>query len=722
MSSYVSVRTRVAILEWVPEHTRPEAAKRPARPTPSFSSPPPLQLELLVIWLLLIGTVIATFFVQRHRVTALPPAAASMLLGVVAGFVLRVAGLPPFRFSPSTFFYGLLPPIVFASGFTLKTKGFFRNLGTITAFAVLGTALSTLVLGFSTYALYLVGIVRRKHLGPQPLIECMLYGALLSATDTVATLSVFGSVGATPPLLFHLVFGESVLNDAAAIVLFRTLAEFYVAPATRFLPFKIALRFAHVLLGSAATGVGVALGCAFVLKRFELAPDAVDAGGDGGAARAAAARARQAASGLAFTGSEVYEMCLVVMGAYLAYLVAEVLALSGIVALFAAGIAHAHYSNHSVSPDARIALTRTFEMAAFLCETFVFAYLGLQAREGGAGRPPRARRAARRPPPPFPLPRSPPSSPAPSTGASSSPSSPCASPGGRRPCSRWRAWSTRGGRSRSRPPSPAPCGLPACAARWRTGWRSTCPTSTPSRVVRGAGGEGGGGGARRARGRPSPLPPRRPARDRGRDPGRCRRVHPARGHVDARRAGGAGPDRRERRRPRGRGAHGSPRPLPRRRRRRGRRRRGRHRADGRAGRPFCGGRRPPAQTALWRPAERRLSLLRRRRRRRRMRAAGGARGRGLRAAAGGGRRVTREGGWRGEGRGGWFSAHRGAHTHSLLPRRPSFFLASMRRRALVLAALAALALAGPAGASAKKRAKKGGDAAPDEGAAVQVGD
>lgn len=253
-----------------------------------------------------------------------------------------------------------------------------RNIGTITLFAVGGTLLSTLVLGLATYVLVLLHIVRRKHLGPRPFIECMLYGALLSATDTVATLSVFGSVDA-PPLLYSLVFGESVLNDAAAIVLFRTLVEFYSAPATWTTPIRVALRFAWVLLGSTLAGLVVALGCAFVLKRFELAPDAgmsEDGGPPSRTNRAATSRANRS---LAFAGgSDVYEICLVVMGAYLAYLVAEVLALSGIVALFAAGIAHAHYSSHAVSPDARITLARAFETAAFLCETFVFAYLGLQ--------------------------------------------------------------------------------------------------------------------------------------------------------------------------------------------------------------------------------------------------------------------------------------------------------------------------------------------------------
>ena len=59
---------------------------------------------------------------------------------------------------------------------------------------------------------------------------CVMYaGALISATDPVATLSIFSDMD-VPPVLYNLVFGESVLNDATAIVLFRTLEEFYETP------------------------------------------------------------------------------------------------------------------------------------------------------------------------------------------------------------------------------------------------------------------------------------------------------------------------------------------------------------------------------------------------------------------------------------------------------------------------------------------------------------
>ena len=115
-------------------------------------------------------------------------------------------------------------------------------------------------------------------------------------------------------------------------------------------------------------GLGVASACAFILKRFQLAPGADSRQG-----------------GPAFNAT-IYEVALVVMSAYLAYLVSETLALSGIVTLFFTGICHAHYSYYSVTKEAAITLKRLFEFAAFLSEMFVFAYLGLQVSHEGQSR------------------------------------------------------------------------------------------------------------------------------------------------------------------------------------------------------------------------------------------------------------------------------------------------------------------------------------------------
>ena len=68
---------------------------------------------------------------------------------------------------------------MFEAGFRLKKKAFFKNIGTITAFAVVGTFISTLVFGLATWLLVLLRIVQRQHMGTSPLLSCLLYGALL---------------------------------------------------------------------------------------------------------------------------------------------------------------------------------------------------------------------------------------------------------------------------------------------------------------------------------------------------------------------------------------------------------------------------------------------------------------------------------------------------------------------------------------------------------------
>lgn len=77
----------------------------------------------MVVWLLLIVTIVTSYFIQRQRFRWLPPSSSAMLLGIGAGVASRIAGLAqPLRFSPAAFFYALLPPIVFQAGFALKKK------------------------------------------------------------------------------------------------------------------------------------------------------------------------------------------------------------------------------------------------------------------------------------------------------------------------------------------------------------------------------------------------------------------------------------------------------------------------------------------------------------------------------------------------------------------------------------------------------------------------
>ena len=165
-------------------------------------------------------------------------------------------------FSPGTFtrvFYSILfPPVIFNAGFTLKQKDFVKNIGSIFTYAFLGTIISTLVLSLSIY-----GLNKWLKLVDLDFIESLMFGALLSPIDTVATISVLTEMNVIP-VLYSLVFGESVLNDAVAIALCTALSP-YVGRIPEWATVgKIVKDFIVIVLGSVGVGAGIGLFTAFV--------------------------------------------------------------------------------------------------------------------------------------------------------------------------------------------------------------------------------------------------------------------------------------------------------------------------------------------------------------------------------------------------------------------------------------------------------------------------
>jgi len=324
------------------------------------------EYSALVPTVMMMTCVVVSYLIQRYDVRVIQPSGAALAVGAAAGGVARAcanadgdtnARVEVFKFSPQAFFYGLLPIIIYSAGLNLKRRDFFADFFTIMLFAFVGTLIASFVFGLFTYLLVVIGVIERSHLGSNPLLESLLYGTLISSTDTVATLSVFADVHA-PPLLYNLVFGESVLNDAVCVVLFRTLSEFYDVEFTVHTFGHVLGKFFWVSFGSIAIGVVCALACALLLKKLGLAevPPNVSASYNGTA----------------------YTFALLLISGYFSYVLGEYVGMSGIMSIFFTGIGNAHYSYHNVGSEAQIAVFKSFEAAAFLSETFVFAYLGLQ--------------------------------------------------------------------------------------------------------------------------------------------------------------------------------------------------------------------------------------------------------------------------------------------------------------------------------------------------------
>ena len=101
----------------------------------------------------------------------------------------------------------------------LRSGNFFTNLGSILLFAIVGTTISALVVGGGVYLMGQASLVY-----PLNFEESFAFGSLISAVDPVATLAIFQALD-VDPVLNMLVFGESILNDAVAIVLTTTIVE-----------------------------------------------------------------------------------------------------------------------------------------------------------------------------------------------------------------------------------------------------------------------------------------------------------------------------------------------------------------------------------------------------------------------------------------------------------------------------------------------------------------
>ena len=118
-----------------------------------------------------------------------------------------------FKLTPDVLFYVFLPILLFESAYNINYKELLRNWKSIGSLAVVCLLISAVLIGGALYFIF-------PFFGLEiPFIVCLLFGSLISATDPVAVLSIFKSVGA--PRRLTLIFeGESIFNDGTALALF----------------------------------------------------------------------------------------------------------------------------------------------------------------------------------------------------------------------------------------------------------------------------------------------------------------------------------------------------------------------------------------------------------------------------------------------------------------------------------------------------------------------
>lgn len=274
---------------------------------------------------LLAAAVLISIMAERIRV---PAAVLLVAVGVAAGSIWHVK--PPFEFGPALLFV-FLPPLIFEAAWNVDLPMLRRCLGRIALLAFPGTLIVAFVIAAAIAAV-----------GALPFGAALLFGAMVAATDPVAVVAVFRRIG-VPPDVKTIVEGESLANDGVAVVLYGIALVLAQGGSVNWLT-----EGAHGIV-EVAGGIAVGVACATVVWRVM----------------------RQ-------TAASEYEVTVTVALAYIAYLVADRLALSGIFATASAGVLLRFLQHRSDRMLVNVEdADRFWNTGAYIANAMVFISTGL---------------------------------------------------------------------------------------------------------------------------------------------------------------------------------------------------------------------------------------------------------------------------------------------------------------------------------------------------------
>jgi len=302
------------------------------------------QLVLASVGTAILVVVIANLM-HRCNISVIPESLIAVALGAGLGFVLYKSswgGQSDYLSEP--LFYALfslslklyaLPIIIFESGWSLRQRDFFSQIGYILLLAIVGTSISVLVV-----AQLLLATSDYHHITDPR--TAYAFASLISSTDPVATLATFGTMN-VDPLLFILVFGESQINDAVAITLFESINSGATATLG-----ELGLHVLLLFFGSLGLGVGMAMVLIMIMRFTRLGHSAADS------------------------------MLYLLFTPFCMYAAAEQVKLSGIITVLFGSIVMGAYAPPHLTQEATTFASFLLKQAASVGDLIVFLNCGIQ--------------------------------------------------------------------------------------------------------------------------------------------------------------------------------------------------------------------------------------------------------------------------------------------------------------------------------------------------------
>jgi len=301
---------------------------------------------IIALWIFVSSLAKIGFHMTPKLHHIFPESCLLIVVGIIIGFLLFLTSEhPPSTLTPNVFFLFMLPPIILDAGYFMPNRLFFDHLGTILLMAVVGTVFNVLTIGVALWGVGQTGLYG-EHDTPG-LLETFLFSSLISAVDPVAVLAVFEEIQ-VDEVLYIVVFGESLLNDAVTVVLYHMFEAYVEIEEENITASDIGKGLASfIVVAGGGTIIGIVWGyiTGFVTRFTNHAP--------------------------------ILEPMFVFTMAYLSYLCAEIFHMSGILAITFCGITMKNYVERNVSAKSQTTIKYAMKMLSSSSETIIFMFLGV---------------------------------------------------------------------------------------------------------------------------------------------------------------------------------------------------------------------------------------------------------------------------------------------------------------------------------------------------------